>query len=80
MYVGISDPLMMTQMEASRNQSISNKKRWVAGLLGQLYRHLMVQSLIYRFGIKHWVDGLALDHFKVLINSYIFLSYRKNLK
>jgi hypothetical protein len=33
-------------------------------------------------GIKQWVDGLALEHFKGLINSkfLLFLSYKKIMK
>ena len=49
--------------------SISNIIRWNAGLLGRPSRCLMVQSLFDRLGIKQWVDGLALVHFKGLINS-----------
>ena len=29
----------------------------------------MVQSLFDRLGIKQWVDGLVLEHFKGLINN-----------
>jgi hypothetical protein len=39
----------------------------------------MVQSLFDRLGIKQWVNGLAFEPFKGLINSWIllFLSYEK---
>ena len=55
---------------AFKNQSISNIIRWVAGLLGRSSRHLMVQSLFDRLGIKQWVDSSIL----------LFLSYKRNKK
>ena len=51
-------------------------------MLGRSFRRLMVQSLFDRLGIKQWVDALAFEPFKGLINSWIllFLSYIKKYK
>ena len=39
--------------------------------ISQLSSHQMVQSLFDRLGIKQWVDGLAFESFKGLINTVV---------
>ena len=57
----------------SRNPTIFNIIRWVAGLIVSLTKHLMSEYYFDRLKIKQWVAGLDLGHSKLFIFIFVKL-------